>query len=90
MTLATKHVSQKWSEKYTSTDVPDNTFSVMYTPMNTGDYRIYPYDSMSLFSTFMFEIFTVGMATILKAIREPREDTIELIMKRMGVQKSVI
>ena len=38
----------------------------------------------------VFECLILCMNKLLTATDEPREDMIELIMKRMGVQKSVI
>ena len=43
-----------------------------------------------MFVSMVFECLILCMNMLLKATDEPREDMIELIMKRMGVQKSVI
>ena len=43
-----------------------------------------------MFVSMVFECLILCMNKLLSATDEPREDMIELIMKRMGVQKSVI
>lgn len=65
-------------------------FSIMYTPMSTGEYEIMESDGLSGVLIVVFEILPFIFSMALQNIREPEEDTIELIMKRLGVQKSVI
>ena len=67
-----------------------NSMSVMYTPMDTGEYTDFGGDSLSGIMVIAYEIVPFVLMMALFKIREPEEDTIELIMKRLGVQKSVI
>ena len=45
---------------------------------------------MSNIAGLIYEILPFVLAMTLMNIREPEEDTIDLIMKRLGVQKSVL
>mmetsp|Transcript_14897 Transcript_14897/g.18704 ORF Transcript_14897/g.18704 Transcript_14897/m.18704 type:complete len:93 (+) Transcript_14897:719-997(+) len=66
-------------------------FSVLYTAMNTGDFtKIEDSDSTGPFVAVVFEIILMCSTMILQAGVEPREDIIEVIMKRLGVQKSIL
>ena len=66
-------------------------FSVLYTQMATGDFPQIPDgDPVSNFSAIVFEIIAMGSAGILASGHEDREDIIEVIMKRLGVRKSVL
>ena len=65
-------------------------FSVLYTPMDTGEYKNLSNDSLSPIIAMAFEILPFMFALAMQNVREKEEDTIEMIMKRLGVQKSVI
>ena len=62
-----------------------DTFSVLYTPMNTPEYLTLAQDTASNFQALIFEIVIFCVAAISAAGEEPREDMIGLIMKRLGV-----
>ena len=62
----------------------------MYTPMDTGEYKNLNNDSLSALIAMTFEILPVMFGLAMMNVREKEESTIELIMKRLGVQKSVI
>lgn len=65
-------------------------FSVIYTPISTGEYKDYGQDGVSMLLAMVYESIGLCISTVMKSTAEPREDMIELIMKRLGVQKSVM
>ena len=61
-------------------------FSIMYTPMNSGDYlEIVEYDPVGPYVASVYEMFIFVAAIFLNSGSEPREDMITVIMKRLGV-----
>ena len=66
-----------------------DTFSVMYTPMDSGEYPLLSTDGVSGLLAISYEMLPFILALALSNMREPEEETIDLIMKRLGVQKSV-
>ena len=71
-------------------DELEDTFSIMYTPMDTGEYKELNSDPVSSIAGLIYEILPFVLSMTMMNIREPEEHTIELIMKRLGVQKSVL
>ena len=86
MALSTRAILQKVQGQ----DELEDTFSIMYTPMDTGEYKELSSDAVSNIAGLIYEILPFVLAMTLMNIREPEEDTIDLIMKRLGVQKSVL
>ena len=88
MTLSTRVIL----EKYQGVDTADfkDSFSVMYTPMNTGEFDYYGKDPISILIVLIFEMLGLGASRLIQASAEKHENVIELIMKRLGVQKSVV
>ena len=66
------------------------TFSVMYTPMDSGEFLEMNKDSVSTILVLCYEILPFIIAFAINNTLEKEEATIELIMKRLGVQKSVL
>ena len=88
MTTATKVVIDQVSDS-SGTQKNLDTLSVMYTPM-AGDYTDYGTDGISFCVAIVIEIVALCLARTMASQNEPREDMIMLIMKRLGVQKSVM
>ena len=65
-------------------------FSVLYTSLNSGDYTDVVSDPCGFMVALSFEMLMMGSAALLQFTAEPREDIIEVILKRLGVQKSVV
>ena len=57
----------------------------MYTPINTGDYDDFGDDILSMLLAMVYEIVGLCISMMMKGVAEPKEDVIELIMKRLGV-----
>ena len=87
MTLATRVVLEE-SKRIPSGTLQDK-FSVMYTPISTGEFENNK-DGVSMLLSMVYESVGLVISIVMKGVQEPREDMIELIMKRLGVQKSVI
>ena len=62
-----------------------NSMSVMYTPMDTGEYMDLAIDPASRIVVLAYESLPLLLMAAWLKVREPEEDTIELIMKRLGV-----
>lgn len=89
MGIATSVVLGKYNEINDPTgDSVD--FSVMYTPMNTGNYDYYGKDGVSLVFCLVYEMISIVIAMFYSNLSEPTEEMIEMIMKRLGVQRSVM
>ena len=58
--------------------------------MDSGEYSLLANDSLSMIIVIAYEMLPFVFSMALSNVREPEEETIELIMKRLGVQKSVI
>ena len=86
MALSTRAILQKVRGQ----EELEDTFSIMYTPMDTDEYKELSTDSVSNIAGLIYEILPFVLSMALMNIREPEEETIDLIMKRLGVQKSVL
>ena len=68
-------------------------FDIMYTPMNTGEIEVLKciaFGSLGAICVQTFEFLALLLTLLIKSTEEDREDVINLMMKRLGVQKSVI
>ena len=68
-------------------------FDIMYTPMNTGSIEVMKcivLGTVGSLSCQTFEMLAFLLTLIIRVTEEEREDVINLMMKRLGVQKSVI
>ena len=73
-----------------SPDTPAD-FDLLYTPMNTRESVEYEVaEPMSAMVSISFEIMAFVLGIIMMQQQEPQEDMIEMIMKRLGMQKAVI
>ena len=68
----------------------DTSFSVMYTPISAAEVYEYGHDGLSSCIAIVFELIAMCIGFINMASDEPHEDMIELMMKRLGVQRSVL
>ena len=78
-------------DENTSSDAGD--FSIMYTQMNTDKYlQTMPFDISGPVVAIIFEVFTMISAVFLNVGTEAddKENMIQTILKRLGVQKSVL
>ena len=58
--------------------------------MDTGEFEDAGDDAISMLCALTFEALAFCISQFLSSVQEPQEGMIELIMKRLGVQKSVI
>lgn len=87
MALSTRIILDNVTGK---TPLSDTSFSVMYTPMDSGEFLDMDKDSVSSILVLAYEILPFILALAINNTLEKEEATIELIMKRLGVQKSVL
>ena len=62
----------------------------MYTPISAAEVYEYGSDGLSGCVAIVFELIAMCIGFINMAANEPHEDMIELMMKRLGVQRSVL
>ena len=84
MALSTKYVLD------TQSSADQVEFDVMYTPMNTGTYKSYPRDGAWSLVGLTFEMCMLCLILIIGVTAEPKEQVIEIILKRLGVSKPVM
>ena len=64
---------------------------MLYTPMNTGEFKkMNPSDPAGNMISVTYDMFILVGGLFIMAGHEPREDIIQLMMKRLGVQKSTL
>ena len=69
MSVATKVVLDNFA-KNDGVNMDDFDFSLMYTPMNTGSFKDYGSDGLSILFCMMFECTTIVIAMFLSQTRE--------------------
>lgn len=64
---------------------------MLYTPMNTGEFKKMPgSDPAGNMIAVTYDMFIMVAGLFIMAAREPKENIIQLMMKRLGVQKSIL